>query len=109
MIINNPLPSPHTVLDYDFTYTNGLGQTITVDEAAGDTVDWHTSPLTVIFRMASKPSPINPKQTIPSEEMTIFLAHILVVRKSTRLITPPTTEQKEELHHLINAASQLVH
>ena len=105
MYIQSSSPEPYEVEDYDLTFVNGLFMTVTVDAKAGDAVDYDTSPLTTIFHLSEKPSPTNAKLTVPAENITIFMNHVLSVQRRTRIVVQPAPEVKDEfqrtLHSLI--------
>lgn len=105
MIINNPVADPHLVDEYDLTFSNGLFMSVTVDKVTGDTVDFDTSPLTVIFHLSPKVSPTDHVTIIPAEIITIFVDKLLSIQHRSRIITPPTLEQQEALRNTILAVT----
>lgn len=107
MIVTTPLETK-TVTDYTFQFANGLSMLLTVDENAGDSVDWATSPLIVIFKLAEKPSPNNSEVKLPAEEISVFLSHVLSISKQNRTITELTPEQKQEWKNTLLKMSKAI-
>jgi len=105
MYIQSGSLEPHVVDDFDITFMNGLFMTITVDKASGDTVDFATSPLTTIFHMAEKPSPTDAKITLPAEDITIFMAHVLSIQHRTRTVIPTSPETRDEFQKVLQQLS----
>jgi hypothetical protein len=95
MIISNIEEEPRTLIEYDITYSGGFIVPYTIDETAGDEVDWTTSPMSVIFKLVEKPSITDPEVKLPAEEITVFLQHVLSITKRPRIVTPITPDQKE--------------
>ena len=104
-MIIQPVLEQHQVVDYEIVFNNGLTAPITVDEQAGDTVDWATSPLTVTFYQAERPHPVDPEARIPAEETTIFISHILTITKRRRTVMPATPDQKAEWQNVLRTLS----
>jgi hypothetical protein len=94
MIINHA-SEPQLIEDFEFITNSGDSFTESINVALGDTVDWDTSPLAVIFHYAAKPSPLDPDLKMPAEKVSIFLNHIVRVKQSTRLVMPASPEQKD--------------
>ena len=109
MYIRSVNSEPVTVDDYDITFANGLCMTITIDRAAGDTVDFTSNPLATIFHLAEKPSPNNAKLLLRAEESTIFMSHVLAIQHRTRVVTPITPEMKDELQKTILSKTTTIH
>lgn len=105
MIVHSA-PEARTVHDYDYTFTTGLFLSVTVDETAGDQMS--SSGDKVYFIIAEKPSPADPKVTIPAEDITIHTNHIVSVQHRSRIVTPPSPEQREEFQKTIIAMSQTI-
>ena len=103
LIISSPPPTSIPCEDYDLRFVNGLELSFSIFKDLGDTVDFDTSPLSVIFHFAKKTSPIDSSQ-LPAEDVTLMLQHILSISKRFRLVTPQTEEQhelfKKTLHQL---------
>ena len=102
MIIYSSDIEPYNVEDYDITFQNGLTMPITVNAKVGDTVDFDTSPLTTIFHIKEQPSAMDPKLIIPSEDITIFMSHVIAIHHRTRQVIPPTPEQRDEFQRTIH-------
>ena len=108
MIINSTAGEPRIVTDYDITFTNGLCVSVTVDLDAGDIVDYTHTPLATIFRLSEKPSPTDPRTTLPSEEITIYIGHVLTIQSHKRTINPLSPEQREEFNQTIHRLSNTI-
>ena len=109
MRIDNPTPEPVLYEDYDITFANGMTLPISISKSLGDTVDFDTSPLSVIFHLAEKASPSDDEVRIPPEDITIFMTHVLSIARRTRTIIPPTQEQKDQFrqaYHQLNKTVQ---
>lgn len=77
------------VLDYDFSFSNGMRLPITVDLELGDTVEDKDGKLVIC--LTSKPSSVNPDVMMPAETITIFLDKVsaIVFRQRKQLVTSP--------------------
>lgn len=95
MIITSPDPQPIIYDDYDIAFVNGLTMSLSVSRDLGDTVDFETSPLSVLFHFAEKTSPTDENVTLPSEDITIMMAHVLSISHRRRVVAPQTKEQKD--------------
>lgn len=95
-MIVNPTITPHILTDYDVISTTGVTLPITIDEDAGDHVDWSTSPLSVTFHLSERTSPTDPDAHFAAEDITVFLGHVLSITKRRRTVMPLTPDQKDE-------------
>ena len=107
MLINTN-PEPRVVDCYDVTFSTGLFMSVTVDKEAGDTVDWTTSPMTVIFHLTEKPSITDPDTKLPAEDLTIFIPHVLAIQHRTQTNLKPTTEQTDDFRKTLHALTTSV-
>lgn len=96
MFITESEPKVKTVDDLDFTFSNGLVMPITLDESAGDTVDWDTHKDAIIIHLSAKPS-MDGETKLPAEDITVFRTNILLIQHRVREITELTTSQKQEM------------
>ena len=102
-MIINPHLEPHLIDDYDINFDNGLSISLSIDKDSGDTVDWTTNPLAVIFHLAAKPGVADPDSTLPAEDTTIFLNHVISISHRARSVMPRTPDQEasfKTLHKL---------
>lgn len=97
MYITSPDPQTRHLEVYDFFFQNGQVFRIAVDRAAGDTVDWDTNPMSVLFHQEPHPHNTNPEITVPAEDHTVFLSHVLRIIKHEEEAMPLTTEQQISL------------
>ena len=95
MRIDSPDPLPMTYEDYNFTFANGAMLPMTVCKEMGDEIDWDTNPMAVKFSIAPKPGMFSPEEIIPPGEVTVLMQHVIFVEHRTRVVQPPTLEQKE--------------
>lgn len=91
MEIKSPL-EPKLISFYDITFISGLGMPISIDTAAGDTIDLGETKITIY--LAPKPSLSNPKDLSPAQNITLFMAHIAGIQHYSKEIMPPTPEQQ---------------
>lgn len=105
--IQDAAPPTRVVVDYDFTFTSGGVLPITVDEAAGDSVSFQSSPVAVVITLAAKPSPVNPDLVLPEEEITIFQSHLLAIQKRSRVVQDLTQAQLEEWNALLKQQARV--
>lgn len=96
MRIETPLPEPYQVEDYDFHLTNGNVMSFVVAKDLGDSIDFDTHrPLAVELHFAEKPSLTDPDAKLPAEDVTLLMQHVILVAHRSRLVTPPTREEKD--------------
>lgn len=108
MIITSSTPEPYLIDEFDFTLTNGILISVAVDRDHGDSIDYETSPLTTIFHIVSKPSPTNAKVSTISEDITVFMPHVVSIHHRTRLVQPISVEQKDAFQQtLIQLSSSI--
>lgn len=96
MKIESGYKDPHQVVDYEFTFHNGLTWSTTIDPTIGDTVDFDSSPGQVVIKFVEKPSKTDHTTKVPPETNTLFMSHILMIRKCERTIIPMTPDQLDE-------------
>jgi len=94
MIIKSPDPTPRKVDDYEFVFTSGYIMPVTIDNFLGDSIEFTDSGVTI--HLVAKPSIADPAQTMPAEDVTIFLRHLCSVVHRVRELIPQTVEQKLE-------------
>lgn len=90
MLINVAEPERHTVFDYDITLDSGFLLSVTVDPTQGDTIDIGRD--VTAIHLSAKPSKLNPKDTLPEEDISVFTPHVLVMTKKARLVAMVTPE-----------------
>ena len=81
----------HDVIDYDFSFTNGVRSTTTLIPALGDSTNELQDRYTVV--LTSKPNPINPEEMMPKEEVSVFKSNITVVIKRERKQRSPSVDE----------------
>lgn len=88
-------PEKKRVLEeYDFVSPSGKVLPITIEPAAGDTITFGENEIQV--SIPSRPSPFNPEEVLPAEDVTIYKAHVVSVHHRTRQVDELTPEQKLE-------------
>lgn len=97
MYITSPDPQTRHLEVYDFFFQNGQVFTISLDKECGDTVDWTTTPMAVLFHQQAHPQTTSPDTAVPAEDHTIFLTHVLRIVKHEEDVMPLTTEQQLSL------------
>lgn len=108
MRIDQPAPEPYPVEDFDITFSNGLLMSFSVAKDLGDSVDWDTAPMAVKFHFAEKPSPTNPEAKHPAEDITVLMQHVITITHRTRLVTPPTREERDLFKQTLHQLSRTV-
>ena len=108
LIINTPDPQPITYDDYDISFVNGVQMSFSIVKDLGDSVDFDTSPLSVIFHFTSKPSTTDPDASLPAEDVTILMQHVISISHRTRLVTPQTKEQQELFKQTFHQLSRTI-
>lgn len=81
--------------DWDFTFENGLLMPISIEEAAGDTIDF-SDPACIVVQLSERPSMSDPDKKLPAEEIRIFTGKVLAIQHRKREVDAPTPEQKNE-------------
>ena len=95
MHIQAPLPEPYEVEDYEFHFLNGAVVPFTIARKLGDVIDFDASPAAAKLSFAPKHHLIDPDATTPSEEITVFMQHVTLIARRTRMVTPVTHEEKD--------------
>ena len=72
------------VTDYDFTL-DGVNFSFTIDHEKGDFI--HDDPDAFRILLETKPSKINPRETLAREEVTVYKAHVRAYWKKERELT----------------------
>ena len=108
MIITEPEPQSIVYEDWDFTFSNGLLMSFSVAKDLGDTVDFDTAPMAVQFHFAEKFSPTDLDAKVPPEDITVMMQHVLSVSHRTRLVTPPTREERDLFKQAIHQIPRAV-
>lgn len=106
MRIENPLPSPYEVEDFNFTFANGVIFPLTLYKGLGDTIDWDAN--RVRFIIASKPSILNPEHELPPGEVTIMMQHVIMVEHRKRTVQPPSKEETDFFYKTLHKQPKLV-
>lgn len=91
MIVETPL-NKRTVIDYDICVGSGLIMPITVDTALGDTFERDLDEIRI--HITARPSLHKDGDTIPAEDITIFMRHVFSIQERRREVTDMTPEQK---------------
>jgi len=108
MRIETPLPEPYTVDDYDFHFVNGHMLSFTIAKNLGDTIDFDTTPLAVRLHFVEKDSVTDPERSIPSEDITVLMQHVISVIHRQRVVTPPTLEERDLFQQSLHKLSKVV-
>ncbi len=98
---------PRVVNDYDILFLNGISWPITIDEVAGDKIDF--LPDRIQVHLAGRPSVSDPSKALPAEDQTVYLTNVIIVAKRKRLTTPQSPEQKVEYTEILKKATKTVH
>ena len=96
-----------TVTEYDFLFSSGVMMPVTIDVAAGDTLD-DTDPLKTVVYKAAKTHPHDSDKSLPAETLTIFKQHLLCIQQRDRDIIEPSPEQKDAWQAAIRDAAGTV-
>jgi hypothetical protein len=72
-----------------------MKETVTIDTAAGDTVEQFGDRIT--FKCVAQKSPLNPEIILQAEEISYVLANTFAIKRRKRIVTDPTPEQKAQL------------
>ena len=91
------------VQDYDILLENGMMLPITIDRAAGDTVEFIGD--IIQFTLVPKPSMNDPTKMLPAEDITVFKPHVLSIQHREREIVSLTPEQKYQLSQTLQELS----
>lgn len=108
MRIESPLPEPYLVDDYDFHFSSGLTMSFSIAKDLGDTIDFDTSPMAVQLHFAEKPSTTDPDATVPPEDITVLMQHVLLVAHRTRTVQPPSREEKDNFQRSLHKLGKTV-
>lgn len=80
--------------DYDVVFQSGMMMPITVDLAQGDYIQIGDKLIEVSLK--AKPSPTDPDQILPAEDITIYVSHVVSIQHRVREVVELTPEQKFE-------------
>lgn len=108
MLVNSLPIEPKIVIEYEFQFGNGSSAAWVVDPAAGDNVDWETSPLAVTFKLTERSHPVDTSVKFPAEETTIFLNQVLYITKRQRSITPPSPEELDSWRNTLQEITKTI-
>lgn len=107
MFITTPDPVKKIIEEYDFSFRDGLDQSYSVDQEAGDTIDIDTYPHAIVLNLVARPS-IDPARKYPARQVTIFTNHLLSITKRVREVEEPTEEQKELIRLTVQEISKTI-
>lgn len=94
MLIKEPDPKTRLVSDMDFTFTNGVVMSYTIDKEAGDEVEYPT-PHTIVIHLAPRISSDGLSVTA-AEDITIFVRNLTTIEHRKREITERTLAERLE-------------
>lgn len=61
----------------------------------GDSIDFQRTPLAVELHFAEKSSLTDADAKLPPEDITILMQHVILVAHRSRMVTPPTREERD--------------
>lgn len=104
------IPEPavlRDVIDYEFSFANGMRLPITVDVGLGDSVDEKEEGILTISLVA-KPSAVDPDVMLSEETITIFKKQLsaVIFRKRKQLVSSP--EERLEMKRLIHQMAKSI-
>jgi hypothetical protein len=73
---------------------------ITVDLERGDSISFDDK--AILVHLAPKPSKLNPENTLPAEDITIFTPHIISIQHRVREIVELSPNEKAEFQETWN-------
>lgn len=107
MNIKSSDPEPKIIEEYDVVLASGLGRPIIIDPDAGDYMVDNGD--RILFFIAERPSPIDPKAKTPAETIEFNKQHVAFVESRKRVVTPATIEQREFVNLTIKQLSKATH
>lgn len=84
------------VEDYDIIFVSGQVMPITIDPSVGDTFATFPSSEIIKIHLSPKPSPSDKNKTLPAEDITVYLKHVISVQRREREVVELTPEQRAE-------------
>ncbi|MBI3983947.1 hypothetical protein HY346_01480 [Candidatus Microgenomates bacterium] len=84
-----------TIEEWDFVAVSGMVWPVTLDLAAGDTMEYQKGDPVAVLRTVEKESPISTTERVPAEEIIIPMQNVFVVRHRTRDVETLTKDEKE--------------
>lgn len=94
MLIKEPDPKTRQVSDMDFTFTNGVVMSYTIDKEAGDEVEYPT-PETIVIHLAPRVSS-DGMSYVPGEDITVFVRNLTTIEHRKREVTERTLAERLE-------------
>jgi hypothetical protein len=94
MLVTTP-EVKRTLHDYDIIFESGMMIPATIDHGRGDNIEF--SDRHIKIHLAPKPSLNNPDHTLPAEDTTIFLNHVVSIQHRVREVTELSPEEKTEI------------
>lgn len=94
MLIREPDPKVKIVRDLDFTFINGVVMSYTIDEEAGDSMEYPT-PETIVIHLAARTS-VDELSFTPAEDITIYVKNLCSIEHRKRQVTERTLAEKIE-------------
>ena len=92
--------------DYDIVFDSGMLLPITLDSTLGDTIIFGEKLITVV--LTSKTSLNDPTKTLPAEDITIFVSHIVSIQHRVREVVELTPEQKLDWQKAFKEATDTI-
>jgi hypothetical protein len=105
MIVNSP-EIKHVVDDYEVVLTTGMVFPLTIDRAAGDTIQLEDT--RIVVKLAAKPSLNDPAKVLPEEDVTVFMSHVVAIQHRLREVVELTPEQKHQWTKVVQELSGTV-
>lgn len=106
MIINTPDPSPKILDCYDFTFVGGFIIPVTLDLAAGDTID--VGEQVILVNILERPSLSDPDKRLPPEDIVIQRTNLLAYQHRLQEVYERTPEQEFEFQETLLQATSSV-
>jgi hypothetical protein len=106
MEINAILPVK-VVEEYEFIFSSGFLLAISIEPSEGDLIDFGSD--RILITKPSKPSLVDPNQSLPAEDVTLFRNHLISIQHRTREVVGRTPDQEVEWQETLKEVGGKIH
>lgn len=105
MTVNTP-EIKHVVDDYDFIFHSGMVLPVTINEKAGDAIEFHDS--RIVIKIAASPSMNDHDVILPARDIVVYKTHLASYEHRTREVAELAPEQKHAWAQTLKELSKTV-
>lgn len=106
MQVNSGDPIKKVIDQWEFTFANAIPLSVTLDLELGDEIKFYEDSIQI--NLVAKPSPLNPKNILGAEDITILLNNLLAYHHRRQEVIGPSIDEQLELSNLIHEMTDTV-